>query len=193
VCALGSLISDGDIRSHLDAPVTARPVLGLGKQLPADSAMAMTLGNLPEGLAQGCQLVEIRSESGSDLPLSTATVLSVWILLTNARRRITHQLSLCSRIANPGSRRTSSTNGCSTGITLREVAHFTSLVNGPEGQESELFVVGRAGEELFERKCSPDLIRTLGMCALPAMRFSPGNLSAFWSSRRRQKSLASGR
>jgi len=47
VCTLGQLIVDDGIGSHLDAPVTACPVLRLGKQLPAYSAVAVILSNIP--------------------------------------------------------------------------------------------------------------------------------------------------
>ena len=47
VCTLGQLIIDDGIGSHLDAPVTACSVLRLGKQLPAYSAVAVILSNIP--------------------------------------------------------------------------------------------------------------------------------------------------
>ena len=47
VSTLGQLIIDDGIGSHLDAPVTACSVLRLGKQLPAYSAVAVILSNIP--------------------------------------------------------------------------------------------------------------------------------------------------
>ena len=47
VCTLGQLIIDDGIGTHLDAPLTACPVLRLGKQLPAYSAVPVILGYIP--------------------------------------------------------------------------------------------------------------------------------------------------
>ena len=47
VRTLGSLIIDEGIGSHLDATANARPVLRLGQQPPAYTALAMILGNVP--------------------------------------------------------------------------------------------------------------------------------------------------
>jgi len=47
VCTLGQLILDDDIGSHLNAPVTARPILRIGKQHPAYSAVPVILDNVP--------------------------------------------------------------------------------------------------------------------------------------------------
>src|SRR5262249_4082178 len=47
VCTLGKLIIDDRIGGHLNAVVTARPVLRLGEQLPAYSTVAVILGNIP--------------------------------------------------------------------------------------------------------------------------------------------------
>ncbi len=44
VCTPGQLIIDDGIGTHLDAPLTACPVLRLGKQLPAYSAVPVILG-----------------------------------------------------------------------------------------------------------------------------------------------------
>lgn len=47
VRTLGSLIIDEGIGSHLAATVNARPVLRLGQQPPAYTALAVILGNVP--------------------------------------------------------------------------------------------------------------------------------------------------
>jgi len=47
VCTLGQFISDDGIGSHLEASMIACPVLRFGKQLPAYTALAAILGNIP--------------------------------------------------------------------------------------------------------------------------------------------------